>query len=160
MSLKVTLRDVRDEDLDTFFAHQQDEVAVQMAAFVSEDPSDRGAFDQHWQKIRAHEQIVIRSIEVEDRLVGHICSFVGFGELELTYWIDRADWGRGIATAALASFLEEQTDRPIFARASKDNVGSIRVLEKCGFEHLRDERGFANARGEEIDEVVYRRTAR
>lgn len=157
MTATVTLREVRDEDLDTFFAHQQDDVAVQMAAFVSEDPSDRAAFDQHWQKIRAHEQILIRSIETDGSLVGHICSFVGFGDLELTYWIGREVWGEGIATAALDKFLEEQTERPIFARAAKDNVGSIRVLEKCGFEHVRDERGFANARGAEIDEVVYRR---
>jgi ribosomal-protein-alanine N-acetyltransferase len=36
----------------------------------------------------------------------------------------------------------------------KDNVGSIRVLEKCGFVKVGEERGFANARGMEVEEVV------
>lgn len=36
----------------------------------------------------------------------------------------------------------------------KDNAGSIRVLEKCGFQVAAESKGFANARGEEIDELV------
>jgi RimJ/RimL family protein N-acetyltransferase len=28
------------------------------------------------------------------------------------------------------------------------------VLEKCGFVHVSDHKGFANARGKEIDEVL------
>ena len=42
------------------------------------------------------------------------------------------------------------------ARAALDNNGSIRVLEKCGFAVVDTGRGFANARGVEIDEVVMR----
>ena len=34
--------------------------------------------------------------------------------------------------------------------------GSRRVLEKCGFTVIAEVRGFANARGEEIDELVLR----
>jgi RimJ/RimL family protein N-acetyltransferase len=33
---------------------------------------------------------------------------------------------------------------------------SQRVLEKCGFRRVGEGRGFANARGEEIDEVLFR----
>ena len=44
--------------------------------------------------------------------------------------------------------------RPLYARAAKDNLASIRVLEKCGFRHSHTELSFANARGEEIKEVV------
>ncbi|MGY3201486.1 GNAT family N-acetyltransferase [Streptomyces sp. TE5632] len=42
------------------------------------------------------------------------------------------------------------------ARAAADNTGSVRVLEKCGFEVVGEDRGFANARGAEIDELVLR----
>jgi RimJ/RimL family protein N-acetyltransferase len=49
-----------------------------------------------------------------------------------------------------------QQKRPIYGRAAKDNIGSIRVLEKCGFEKVGEDRGFANARGEEIAEVIMR----
>jgi RimJ/RimL family protein N-acetyltransferase len=44
--------------------------------------------------------------------------------------------------------------RPLYARAAKDNIASLRVLEKCGFTIAGYERGFANARGEEVEEVV------
>jgi RimJ/RimL family protein N-acetyltransferase len=36
-----------------------------------------------------------------------------------------------------------------------DNSGSIRVLEKNGFKRTGTERGYANARGREIEEFVY-----
>jgi hypothetical protein len=44
--------------------------------------------------------------------------------------------------------------RPLYARAARDNFASLRVLEKCGFWIVGYERGFACARGEEIEEVV------
>jgi RimJ/RimL family protein N-acetyltransferase len=77
-----------------------------------------------------------------------------FGEPEITCWIGKEFWGRGIATRALAEFLRLVEARPLLARVARDNVGSIRVLEKCGFEPCGENRGFANARGEEIEERV------
>jgi RimJ/RimL family protein N-acetyltransferase len=50
--------------------------------------------------------------------------------------------------------LQVQPSRPLVGRAAKDNVASIRVLQKCGFVLTGEDRGFANARGEEIDEVI------
>ncbi|MGI0149175.1 MAG: GNAT family N-acetyltransferase, partial [Thermoplasmata archaeon] len=66
----------------------------------------------------------------------------------------REYWGRGFATRALSLFLREVTMRPLYASAAKDNVASLRVLQKCGFTVSRVEKGFANARGEEIEEVM------
>ena len=77
-----------------------------------------------------------------------------FGKPEISYWIDRAHWGKGLATQALSAFLQVLSVRPLYARAAQDNVASIRVLEKCGFIISGYERGFANARGREIDEVL------
>ena len=37
-------------------------------------------------------------------------------------------------TEALTSFLGEVDTRPLHAHVAAHNVGSIRVLEKCGFE--------------------------
>ena len=42
-------------------------------------------------------------------------------------------WGKGHATKALAEHIDELGERPIYAYVAKTNVGSIRVLEKCGF---------------------------
>jgi RimJ/RimL family protein N-acetyltransferase len=154
--LAITLRPVIDADLPVFFEHERDPESVRMAAFTADDPSDRAAFEAHWAKIRAMDTVTIRTIERAGDIAGHVASFTRGEELEVTFWLGRAFWGAGVATEALRQFLDIVIDRPIYARAAKDNAGSIRVLEKCGFEHVRDERGFANARGEEIDEVVMR----
>lgn len=148
------LREVRDDDLDRFFLHAQDPVAARMAAFTAKDPADRAAFDAKWRRIRADPQVTVRTVWVDAAVAGHVASFVMQGQLEVTYWIDRAFWGRGVATAALSALLATVDDRPVHARAAKDNLASIRVLEKCGFRRIAEDRGFANARGEEIDEVV------
>jgi RimJ/RimL family protein N-acetyltransferase len=77
-------------------------------------------------------------------------------EREVTYWIGRSFWGKGIATAALMSFLTIDPTRPLHARVAGDNVASHRVLEKCGFRVVAKERSFAEARSGEIEEFVLR----
>lgn len=150
----VHLRAVTDEDLPIFFEHQQDVGAVLMAAFTHEDRS-REAFDRHWAKIRSLDSVLVRTALFEDEVVGHIASFEMDGGRDITYWFDRKVWGRGIATAALASFLETvDTSRPLGARTAHDNLASIRVLEKCGFTVTGKGRYMAHARGEEIDEMI------
>jgi RimJ/RimL family protein N-acetyltransferase len=41
---------------------------------------------------------------------------------------------------------------------AKDNLASIRVLEKNGFDLVGEGKWFSNARGMEIDELVWFRT--
>jgi RimJ/RimL family protein N-acetyltransferase len=50
------------------------------------------------------------------------------------YWLGKAYWGRGIASSALALFLDDERHRPLLATVAAHNVGSRRVLEKAGFE--------------------------
>jgi RimJ/RimL family protein N-acetyltransferase len=86
-----------------------------------------------------------------------VLSIEQFGEREVSYWIGKEYWGRGIATKALTLFLEELKVRPLYARAAKDNVASLRVLAKCGFTFVGEDRGFANARGGvETEEIILR----
>jgi RimJ/RimL family protein N-acetyltransferase len=47
-------------------------------------------------------------------------------------------------------------DRPIFATAATDNIGSIRVLEKRGFKIIGKNKDFANGRGVDTEEDVLR----
>ncbi|MFE1439736.1 GNAT family N-acetyltransferase [Streptomyces sp. NPDC058739] len=152
--MDVVLRAVHDSDLPVFFRQSNDPESLLMAAFTAADPADRDAFDAHWARIRATDGIVNRTVLADGDVVGHAAVYGAPGEREVTYWIDRYYWGRGIATAALTALLAEVGERPLHARAAADNAGSLRVLEKCGFRVAGRERGFANARGEEIDEVV------
>ena len=73
---------------------------------------------------------------------------------QVCYWLGREFWGKGIASRALRVFLREVQVRPLYARVAKDNVASLRVLQKCGFEIRGEARGFAHARGEEVEELV------
>jgi RimJ/RimL family protein N-acetyltransferase len=90
-------------------------------------------------------------------VAGTIGSWGGPEEREVTYWIGRSFWGKGIATGALRAFLTVDPARPLHARVASDNVASRRVLEKCGFRVIAHERGFAEARSGEIEELVLRR---
>ncbi len=150
----VRLRELREEDLPVFFVQELDPDAIFMAAFTAKDPADRAAFDAHMAKIMADPSVVKRTILYQEQIAGNVMSFIMFGEREVCYWLGREFWGKGIATQALALLLEEVQERPLFARAARDNQASIRVLQKCGFTLTGYERGFANARGEEIEEAV------
>jgi RimJ/RimL family protein N-acetyltransferase len=155
----IALRPIRDADLPIFFEHQRDPVACHMAAFTHADPDDRAAFDAHWARIRSTPGVVNRTIvEAADAeaVLGHVGAWQDEGCWEVTYWIDRAHWGRGIASAALALLLRELDTRPVLARAASDNLASIRVLERCGFVATGTDRGHANARAAEIEETLFR----
>lgn len=153
MSVHVTLREVVDSDLPDFFRHMSDPESNRIAAFTCEDPTDRAYFDAHWARIRASDA-VIRTVIADDVVVGHASVYGPPEEREVTYFIDRAYWGRGVATAALRALIELVPQRPLHARAAADNAGSIRVLQKCGFTVTGKDRGYAHARGAETDEVL------
>lgn len=152
--MDVTLRPVETADLDALFDHQLDPEAVRMAAFTHDDPTDRVAFDAHWQRLLADDSVLVRAIVCDGEVVGHVAAFGPEDEREVTYWIGRDHWGRGIATEALRQLVRLEDRRPLLARTAADNVGSLIVLKNCGFAEVRRERGFASARGEEIEEVV------
>ncbi|MCH7597341.1 MAG: GNAT family N-acetyltransferase [Planctomycetes bacterium] len=144
----VALRDVTEDDLPTFFEQQLDPLAIHMAAFTTKDPSDKDAFSKRWTRILTDDTIAIKTILLDGSVASHVAQFERFGEPEVTYWIGREYWGKGVATEALSEFLRDVKMRPLFARAAKDNVASIRVLEKCGFTITAYETAFANARDE------------
>ena len=150
----IELRDVIESDLEVFYENESDPEAIYMAAFTREDPTDRAAFDAYWAKVLSKEDVLIQTILCDSVAIGSVLKFEMFGDTDLSYWINKAYWGRGIATQAVKLFLELLKERPLHARAASDNHASIRVLEKCGFKQIGTEKGFANARGKEIEETV------
>ena len=152
----VELREVEGADSDAVFAQMRDPEAVRMAAFTADDPDDRAAFDRHLTRLRTDPDITLRAITEDGHLVGTIASFRVGADTEVTYWVDRSAWGRGIASRALALFLDVVTVRPMYARAAEDNAGSLRVLRKAGFRDIGSERVYASTRGAVITEIVLR----
>jgi len=155
MTSELVLRDVVDSDLPIFFEQQLDPEANYMAAFTSKDPSDREAFTAHWHRILADATVIIKTIVGDGQVVGSVLSYEDAGKPEVSYWIGKEYWGKGFATRALSDFLADgNKTRPIYARVARDNLGSRRVLEKFGFTIIGEARGFANARGGEIEELI------
>ncbi len=143
-------------DVSVFFEHQRDPAAVRMAAFTPADPGDRAAHSARWARNLADGSVVARTVVFDGEVVGHVARFTAFGEPEVTYWIASEHWGKGLATAALRLFLESDPVRPLYARAAVDNVGSLRVLAKCGFATVGRDAGFAEGRGGDVEEFILR----
>jgi RimJ/RimL family protein N-acetyltransferase len=153
----VLLRDVTTSDLPIFFEQQLDPDANWMAAFTAKKPEDRDAFMAHWSRNLEDESNTILTILFDGYVVGHVSSYYDEdGKPEVTYWLGKSYWGKGVASKALSAFLLHVKVRPLYGRAAKDNIASLRVLEKCGFTRIGEGKGFANARGEEIEEFVLR----
>lgn len=131
----VTIRPVEPDDLPFLFEYQRDPESVRMAGVPARDEV---AFASHWARLLDDKSTVVRAIVAEGRVVGHALSFDREGLRELGYWLDRHAWGRGIATKAVALFLEVEPIRPLHAVVAVANRGSARVLEKCGFARVED----------------------
>lgn len=145
-----------DRDLDELFAWESDPRAVRLAAFTRADPSDRSAFDTHYERIRNDPSLLLRAIDEDDEFVGTIGSFTMDGEREVTYWIAPSRWGQGIASRALRAFLEIETTRPLRGRVAEHNVGSAKVLANAGFVEVGSDTGYAAGVGAEIVERIFR----
>jgi len=156
--LDLKLRRTEVPDLEYLFGFQLDEEGGYMAAFMPENPRDKSAYLAKYTKLLGDPQVNTQTILVDNEIVGSIAKFVMEGDAEITYWIDRKFWGRGIATRALEAFLGLETTRPIFGHVAFDNLGSQKVLEKCGFIKIGSGESFAGARQKEIVEFIYQLT--
>ena len=139
------LRDVVESDLDAFYEHQREPEANEMAIFPARD---RATFDAHWQRLLADDALIKKTIVHEGEVAGNIGSWEQEGKRLVGYWIGREYWGKGVATRALSEFVDDVPERPLHAWVATSNVGSIRVLEKCGFVQV-------GARTTDVDELLF-----
>ena len=146
----ILLRNVIESDLPIFFEQQLDPEATVMAAFP---PRDRESFMLHWMKIMADKSVILKTILFEGQVAGNIVCWETLGEREVGYWIGREFWGKGIATESLKQFLGVVKSRPLFAHVARHNAASRRVLEKCGFTMIGEDK-FLDRNGNEIEEFI------
>ena len=152
---QLSLRPTLESDLETFFTFQLEEEANFMAAFTPVDPKNKAAYMEKWKRLLKDPTINIRTIIYNDEIAGSVSKYEIEGDAEITYWIGKKFWRKGIASNALKAFLEIEKARPIWGRVAFDNFGSKRVLEKNGFVQIGEDKGFANARGMEIEEFIF-----
>src|SRR3954451_11722512 len=154
--MAITLRPFADSDLDALFAWESDPRAVQMAAFTRANPSDRSAFDAHYERVRSDPSNRLLAIDADGEFVGTVGSFTMEGEREVTYWIAPARWGQGLASRALRAFLAIESTRPLYGRVVSHNAASAKVLARAGFVEVGSETAFAPGVAAEVVERIYR----
>jgi RimJ/RimL family protein N-acetyltransferase len=150
MPNEIFIRDVIESDLPVLYEQQLDPDATAMAAFPSRD---REAFMAHSAKIMASEVVIFKAIVFDGQVAGSLVSWIMDGEREVGYWLGKEYWGKGIATRALAEYVKIVKTRPLFAHVARHNIGSRRVLEKCGFKVI-GEGSYINPAAVEVEEFI------
>ena len=144
----IRLRPATDDDIPILYAFQADPVASEMAAFPSRD---REAFEAHHRKVQADPTTRYAVVEADGVVVGWVGSWRGESAREVGYWFGRAHWGKGYATAAVRTFVEEvEETRPLFAYVAAQNIASQHVLRSAGFAEV------ARQQAPDVQEVVFR----
>jgi RimJ/RimL family protein N-acetyltransferase len=133
MDEDVRLRDVTEADLETLYEQQLDAEAVRRSRFPSRE---REAFMTHWvERILGDSTVFVQAVIVDGEPAGNIVAWWEGQQRFIGYWFGRPYWGRGIGTKALALFLRLEKNRPLYADPFVGNTGSVRLLEKHGFQH-------------------------
>jgi RimJ/RimL family protein N-acetyltransferase len=99
--------------------------------------------DAKWWVETGSKEGIVRAIEYNGVLAGSIGAKPGIFErsrsAEVGYWLAEPYWGKGIATAALTALSQlifDTTDIVrLFATVFPQNIASIKVLEKVGYEY-------------------------
>ena len=151
----IELRDLDDDDLDAIFEMMRDREAVAQAAFTAQDPDDREAFDAWMARQRGNPDVLYQVVTENGGFAGTIAAFTVDGDREVSFWIARHAWGRGVATAALRQLISREPIRPLFARAASANAGSIAVLTHNGFTEVSRNVDFAPGVGREVEEIIF-----
>jgi len=137
------LRDWREEDAGAIALHANDPLVAR--SLGDRFPHPYTFDDAAWFILRALRGEGERTwaIEVNGEAAGSIGVNPGEGverhSAELGYWLARAYWGEGIATAAVRALvphaMRELRLYRLQARVFADNPASMKVLERAGFAH-------------------------
>lgn len=130
--MDVRLRDVVEADLEVLLAYEHDPEAVRRSRFT---PRPRDAFLRHWKtKVLGDDTVFVQAVTVDGEVAGSVVAWWDGDRRFLGYWLGRPYWGRGIGGRALALFLDREQNRPLYADPAGGNTGSVRLLEKHGFQ--------------------------
>jgi len=116
-------------------------------------------------KAEAEAPVTSHAIVVDGETVGGVGVDLGTDvrrrSAEIGYWLGEPFWGRGIVSEALVMVTEHAFQRlnllRLFAFAFTENVGSVRVLEKAGYEREGCLKSGAVKHGRVYDQLLYAR---
>lgn len=151
----IELRDLDDDDLDAVFGMLSDPAAIELVAFTAEHPADRDAFDAWIARERDSREVRYAVVTENGGFAGTAAAFTVDGDREVSVWIARHAWGRGVATAAVQLLVSREAERPLFARVAAQNAAAVAVLLHAGFTEVSRASLFAPGVGREVEEVVF-----
>jgi ribosomal-protein-alanine N-acetyltransferase len=103
---------------------------------------------------------IVRGIEREDNLIG-VCGYMPdhSRSAEIGYWIGKPWWGQGFATEAARAVIAHSFASAGFERVTCghfiDNPASGKVIAKLGFQFVRVDRLWCEARQTEVETLMY-----
>ncbi|MFT4135313.1 GNAT family N-acetyltransferase [Microbacterium sp.] len=151
----VDLRPFDDDDLDAVFEMMRDPDAVALASFTADDPDDRAAFDAWIAAERAAPSVALHVVTEDGGFVGTAAAFQADGDREVSFWIARYAWGRGVGSAALRLLITREPERPLYARIAAHNAAAIALVTAAGFTEVSRSLAYAPALGRDVEEVVF-----
>lgn len=157
------VRPWRRGDRDALLRHANDPAVARYLSLRFPHPYTPADADAWFDFLDSQDDPEGWAIEVDGEAVGGVGVRRGVAEFahsgELGYWLGRAYWGRGLMTAAVRVVVPFAMARwglsRLTAYAASENRGSMRVLEKSGFEREGLMRARAIRDGQAQDHVVF-----
>ena len=144
---RLILRKLRKEDAEPMFENwaSDPEVTKYVTWSTHESVEQTKQIVDIWVKEYENPKTIRYGIVLKDNneLIGAI-DVVGYidGNPEIGYCLSRKYWNKGYMTeacSALVDYLLSIGYKTIVIEADVDNIGSNRVIEKCGFEFTHQE---------------------
>ena len=139
MTGEVTIRETLESDWPTLFENQRDPASSAMAGVPAREWD---AYIAHQRKVRADEANLTWTILYDGQIAGDVLSFPRDGRREIGYRIAQQYWGNGIATRALALFLDRRAAAsPLWPHHQQQHRLAPRAGEMRLHGHRRGTRG-------------------
>ena len=151
-------------DAEALVPLANDPYIARYLSHVFPQPYTRADADRWIREQNSSETAGQFAIEVGTELAGGIGFIIGSGErvgtASLGYWLGRRFWGKGVMSEAVQVAtqwaFETLRVRRVWANVMGPNIGSMRVLEKAGYQ-LEGKMNLAicDRRGIIHDELIY-----
>ncbi|WP_291483774.1 GNAT family N-acetyltransferase [Acidovorax sp.] len=141
------LREFLPGDQEAFCSLQQDQDVGQFMDWLprTREQAEAAFLDALEQQLMPIRRRFFYAVEVDSIVAGSVGFTLLSGDSADCGWFFRKNfWGKGIGTMAVALLVEDAFAKGISklkASARSQNIGSIRVAEKCGFQRLGEKNG-------------------
>ena len=159
----IKVRSWRKDDLKSLVHHANNaKIAANLRDQFPHPYTRRDGID-YLEYVHTHNPECSFAIEINGEAVGGVGFLLGHDiarlSAEMGYWLSEDFWGQGIATRVITAMsnwaLENYNLTRVFAMAFAHNTGSIRVLEKSGFEREGLLRRSAIKNGTVLDQILF-----